>query len=122
MARQNSTGQKHRKLQSEEAKKEKTKGKNGGDGAMQAGAREYPVPPFPKQHQPKPGKELKLEPQPLYDAPFYKGSDKLKNKVAVITGGDSGIGRAVAVLFAREGADIAVIYLDEDEDAEKTKT
>jgi NAD(P)-dependent dehydrogenase (short-subunit alcohol dehydrogenase family) len=57
----------------------------------------------------------------MYDAPHYKGSSKLLDKVALITGGDSGIGRSVAVLFAREGADIAVAYLDEHEDAEETK-
>jgi NAD(P)-dependent dehydrogenase (short-subunit alcohol dehydrogenase family) len=89
--------------------------------AMQAGARRYPEPPFPKQHQRKPGKESALKPAPLYDAPFYAGSGKLENKVAIITGGDSGIGRAVAVLFAREGADIALCHLDEERDAEITR-
>ena len=88
---------------------------------MQAGVRSYPVPPLPKQHLSKPGSEADLRPQPLYDAPYYKGSDKLEGKVALITGGDSGIGRSVAVLFAREGANIAIAYLDEHEDAEETK-
>src|SRR3712207_6511173 len=69
-------------------------------GAMQAGARRYPEPPFPQQHLEKLGLEADLALQPMYDAPFYKGSDKLKDKVALITGADSGIGRAVAVLFA----------------------
>ena len=91
------------------------------DEAMQAGARLYPVPPFPKQHQPKPGEEFRLEPQPMYDAPYYKGSEKLAGKVAIITGGDSGIGRSVAILFAREGADVAVVYLEEHADAEETR-
>ena len=57
----------------------------------------------------------------MYEAPGYKGSEKLKDMVAMITGGDSGIGRAVAVLYAREGADVAIVYLDEHEDAEETK-
>jgi NAD(P)-dependent dehydrogenase (short-subunit alcohol dehydrogenase family) len=89
--------------------------------AMQAGARRYPVPPFPKQHQKKPGNEAILDPAPLYDAPFYVGSGKLKDKIAIITGGDSGIGRSVAVLFAREGADVVINHLDEEGDAEETR-
>lgn len=93
----------------------------GSSGAMQAGARRYPVPPFPKQHQRKPGDEAGLEPAPLYDAPYYVGSGKLEGKVALVTGGDSGIGRSVAVLFAREGADVAVAYLSEHGDAERTR-
>ena len=88
---------------------------------MQAGARKYPAPPFPKQHQSKPGHETALDPPPLYDAPFYLGSRKLERKVALITGADSGIGRAVAILFAREGADVALSYLDEHTDAQITK-
>lgn len=90
--------------------------------AMQAGARKYPEPPLPKQHLAKPGRESDLTPQPMYEAPYYKGSEKLADKVALITGGDSGIGRAVAVLYAREGADVAIVYLNEHEDAADTKT
>jgi NAD(P)-dependent dehydrogenase (short-subunit alcohol dehydrogenase family) len=98
----------------------KQKGKGKSDSAMQAGARPYPEPPFPQQHQPKPGHEYKLDPAPLYDAPFYLGSGKLDGKVALITGGDSGIGRSVAVLYAREGADVAIIHVGEDKDAKDT--
>ena len=93
----------------------------GEDGAMQAGARAYPEPPMPDQHLAKPGEESALELEPMYEAPYYKGSEKLLDKVALITGGDSGIGRAVTVLFAREGADVAVAYLDEHDDAAETK-
>ncbi len=91
------------------------------EGAVQAGARKYPEPPMPKQHQAKPGIEARLDPQPMYDAPFWKGSGKLEGFAALITGADSGIGRAVAVLFAREGCDIAICHLDEAVDAEETK-
>jgi NAD(P)-dependent dehydrogenase (short-subunit alcohol dehydrogenase family) len=90
-------------------------------GAMQAGARKYPEPPFPEQHQAKPGNEAQVEPKPMYDAPFYKGSGKLEGKAAIITGGDSGIGRAVAILFAREGADVTICHVGEDQDARETK-
>ncbi|MAZ31947.1 MAG: short-chain dehydrogenase [Thalassospira sp.] len=100
-----------------DADRKKTKKKRA---AMQAGARSYPVPPYQAQHQDKPGSEADLAPTPMYDAPFYKGSGKLDGMVALITGGDSGIGRAVAILYAREGADVAIAYLSEDEDAAET--
>jgi NAD(P)-dependent dehydrogenase (short-subunit alcohol dehydrogenase family) len=88
---------------------------------MQAGARRYPEPPLPRQHERKPGAERDIDPEPMFEAPFYLGSSKLHGKVALITGADSGIGRAVAVLFAREGADVAIQYLCEHADAEVTK-
>ncbi len=79
-----------------------------------------PGSPLPPQQQVKPGIESQMTPRPNYMAPLYKGADKLKGKVALITGGDSGIGRAVALAFAREGADILISYLDEDDDAQET--
>ena len=110
-----------RAIQREIDKKQKWNGETKNGGAMQAGARTYPEPPLPAQHLRRPGEEAELDLKPLYDAPHYKGSEKLKDKVALITGGNSGIGRSVAVLFSREGADIAVAYLTEDKDAEETK-
>ena len=85
-------------------------------------AKKHPQPPFPKQDQPAPGIEDKLRPQADHGEESYKGSGKLEGKRAVITGGDSGIGRAVAIAFAREGADVLISYLDasEDEDAKVT--
>jgi NAD(P)-dependent dehydrogenase (short-subunit alcohol dehydrogenase family) len=76
----------------------------------------------PAQHQKKqPGIESKMQPKPVYSNPQYQGSGKLQDKVALITGGDSGIGRAIACAFAKEGADIIIAYLDEKGDAEKTR-
>ncbi|WP_312540536.1 SDR family oxidoreductase [Achromobacter mucicolens] len=89
--------------------------------SAQTGDRPHPTPPMPAQHlDEQPGVEADMVLKPQYQAPGYKGSGKLQDKVAIITGADSGIGRAVAVLFAREGADVAVMYLDEHEDARET--
>src|SRR5690606_12424419 len=94
-------------------------GKGGRKSATQAGARRQPV-RMPAQHIDKPGQESELDLAPRFEAPGYAGSGKLDGMKAIVTGADSGIGRAVAVLFAREGADVAIFYLDEHEDAKET--
>jgi NAD(P)-dependent dehydrogenase (short-subunit alcohol dehydrogenase family) len=86
---------------------------------MQKGGKPKPI--KKPQRQKPPGKELAMNPVPVSEKPLEKGTGKLHNKVALITGGDSGIGKAVAILFAREGADVAVSYLNEHADAEDTK-
>jgi NAD(P)-dependent dehydrogenase (short-subunit alcohol dehydrogenase family) len=114
-----------RRLQREAEQKQKSKQQGGGKQqqakAVQPPGRRHPAPPNPKQHQAKPGREAELTPRPQYEAPEYRGAGKLEGMAALITGGDSGIGRAVAVLYAREGADVAIVYLDEDDDAEETR-
>lgn len=82
---------------------------------------EHPRPPFPKQQQPMPGRIDAMRPKPDHGEQSYRGSGKLAGKKAVITGADSGIGRAVAIAFAREGADVLISYLNEDEDAKETQ-
>jgi NAD(P)-dependent dehydrogenase (short-subunit alcohol dehydrogenase family) len=98
------------------------KPKNAANGSTSASPADQPKPPFPAQHHPKPGIESELEPRPNYQAPHYRAAGKLQGKIALITGGDSGIGRAVALLFAREGADVAISYLPEEQsDAEEIR-
>jgi NAD(P)-dependent dehydrogenase (short-subunit alcohol dehydrogenase family) len=83
--------------------------------------KQHPKPPFPAQHQSMPGQTQQMSPVPDHGEQSYRGSGKLTGKKAVITGGDSGIGRAVAIAYAREGADVLIAYLSEDADAEETK-
>ncbi|UJQ96132.1 SDR family oxidoreductase [Mariluticola halotolerans] len=80
----------------------------------------YPAPPYPAQQQDMPGKTSKMDPRPDHGEDSYRGADRLTGKVAIITGGDSGIGRAVAIAFAREGADVILSYLSEEDDAADT--
>ena len=82
---------------------------------------QYPTPPFPEQQQPMPGFTGRMDPVPDHGELSYRGAGRLTGKKAIITGGDSGIGRAVAIAYAREGADLLISYLDEDEDARDTK-
>jgi NAD(P)-dependent dehydrogenase (short-subunit alcohol dehydrogenase family) len=119
------TGEKQRELQREQDRKDQSKDRQQGgekaEKAVQAGVREQPEPPLPQQHLEKPGLEAEMALKPNFHAPDYRGSGKLKGMVALVTGGDSGIGRSVAVLYAREGADVVVVYLNSHEDAQETK-
>ena len=113
--------QKQKKIQAQVSRADKRHTTKKTERAMQAGARKYPEAPITKQHLAKPGLEKNLALKPMYNAPYYKGSGKLQDMVAIITGGDSGIGRSVAVFFAREGADVSIVYLNEHGDAKETK-
>jgi NAD(P)-dependent dehydrogenase (short-subunit alcohol dehydrogenase family) len=116
------TARKHRELQRGQDQRDSQK-KSGAEPPrqpVQAGSRKEPA-ELPAQHLQKPGLEADLQLEPQFLAPDYEGSNKLRGMAAIITGGDSGIGRAVAVLYAREGADVAIVYLDEHEDAEETR-
>jgi NAD(P)-dependent dehydrogenase (short-subunit alcohol dehydrogenase family) len=115
---------KQRKIQQEQDARDQRDGHAESKGEkkqpVQTGRHDEPT-KMPAQHVAKPGKESELELAPRFQAPDYKGSGKLQDMAALITGGDSGIGRAVAVLYAREGADVAIVYLDSDDDAKETK-
>jgi len=115
---------KQQRIQEQQDRKDAAKSDSSGSkgsGAVQTGARDYPEPPLPAERLEKPGLEQDMKLKPQFLAPAYKGSGKLEGKAAIVTGGDSGIGRAVAVLFAREGADVAIVYLNEHPDAEETR-
>jgi len=120
MAHQDDVANKQKAIQSRQDQKDASMQKSENDDAAQTGI-EQPAPPFPEQHLAKPGLEAQMDLKPKFMAEQYKGSGKLDGMTAIVTGADSGIGRAVAVLFAREGADVAVMYLNEHEDAAETK-
>lgn len=119
-----STVSRQQKIQREQDSKDKAKPKKAAaksKPAVQTGKKKQPAPPMSRNHLEKPGTEAELDLAPQFLAKDYKGSGKLEGMKAIITGGDSGIGRAVAVLFAREGADVAIVYLNEHSDAKETK-
>ncbi|OEZ90593.1 general stress protein 39 [Janthinobacterium sp. HH106] len=116
-----SAGNLQRAIQQEQDGRDAAKPDQESKAPVQTGSRSQPAPPLPAQHLDKPGIEGQMQLKPRFLAPDYCGSGKLAGMVAVITGGDSGIGRAVAVLYAREGADVAIIYLNEHADANETK-
>lgn len=112
---------KQRAIQSRQDQKDAAGQKEESKEPVQTGKQQKPVPPMPEQHLVKPGLEAEMELKPQFMAEGYHGSRKLDGKVAIVTGGDSGIGRAIAVLYAREGADVAIMYLNEHDDAQETK-
>jgi NAD(P)-dependent dehydrogenase (short-subunit alcohol dehydrogenase family) len=120
MANQDDVANKQKAIQSRQDQRDGSMQKADNNDAVQTGIQQ-PAPPMPEQHLAKPGIEAEMELKPKFMAEHYKGSGKLQGMTAIVTGADSGIGRAVAVLFAREGADVAVMYLNEHEDAEETR-
>jgi NAD(P)-dependent dehydrogenase (short-subunit alcohol dehydrogenase family) len=121
MANQDDVANHQKAIQNRQDQRDMSMQKEQSQEAAQTSEIRQPVPPMPQQHLAKPGLEAQMELKPQFMAEHYKGSGKLQGQVAIVTGGDSGIGRAVAVLFAREGADVAILYLNEHEDAEETK-
>ncbi|MDO9420989.1 MAG: SDR family oxidoreductase [Herminiimonas sp.] len=119
-----STVNKQKKIQREQDLKDMAKSKKASStskSAVQTSDRKQIAPPLSGKHLQKPGLEAELDVAPQFLAAGYKGSGKLKGLTAIITGGDSGIGRAVAILFAREGADVSIVYLNEHKDAKETQ-
>jgi NAD(P)-dependent dehydrogenase (short-subunit alcohol dehydrogenase family) len=122
MAIQDEVAEKQKAIQSRQDQKDASQQREAESREpVQTGAVQHPGTPLPMQHLSKPGNEADMELKPQFMAEHYKGSGKLQGQVAIVTGGDSGIGRAVAVLFAREGADVAIFYLNEHEDAAFTQ-
>jgi NAD(P)-dependent dehydrogenase (short-subunit alcohol dehydrogenase family) len=122
MAIQDEVAEKQKAIQSRQDQKDASQQREAESrDPVQTGAVQHPGTPLPMQHLSKPGNEADMELKPQFMAEHYKGSGKLQGQVAIVTGGDSGIGRAVAVLFAREGADVAIFYLNEHEDAAFTQ-